>query len=573
VTLSERVATARGDEPADLLLKNARVVQLYTCDVEETDIAVAGPWIVGLGKGHAARETVDLEGRFVAPGFIDAHLHIESALVPPREFARAVVPRGVTSVVIDPHEIANVLGIEGIRFMLRDADGVPLDVFSMAPSCVPASDLSTSGAVLEAADLAGLLVEPGLLGLGEVMNYHGVVRADEAVLAKLRAFSGRVIDGHAPGLSGPFLDAYIAAGIDSDHECSVAAEARVKLRRGMWIYVREGTSARNLDALLPLVTSNTERRFCLCTDDRDLADLAVEGSIDHLVRRAVAAGVDPLIAIRMATLNPAERFGLADRGAVAPGRRADLIVFRDLAQPRPELVYKDGKLVARDGRALWPRGERDSAGTANTVRIDWTNLDLSIPLRGRRLRVIGVVPGQIVTEHLLLETSSEQGLAVADPARDLSKIAVIERHHASGRVGLGFVRGLGLERGAIAGTVAHDHHNLVVAGVDDRSMLTAARAVAESGGGFAAAQGEALLAMLPLPIAGLMSDQPMERVLAQHKALFASVKKLGSPLHDPFLALGFLCLEVIPALKITDRGLVDVERFSLVPLFFEEGVE
>lgn len=569
--LSLRVASARGDEPADLLLKNARVLQLGSGEIEETDVAVTGSRIVGLGKGYSAWETVDLEGGFLAPGFIDAHLHIESTLVPPREFARAVVPRGVTTVVIDPHEIANVLGLEGIRFMLRDAAGVPLDLFAMAPSCVPASHLSTSGAVLEVGQLAGLLAEPGVLGLGEVMNYPGVVQANEALLAKIRAFHGRVIDGHAPGLSGCHLNAYCAAGIDSDHECTTAAEAREKLRRGMWVYIREGTSARNLAALLPLVSATTERRFCFCTDDRDLSDLAGEGSIDHLVRRAVAAGVDPLVAFRMATLNPAERFGLGDRGAVAPGRRADLVVFRDLAQPRPERVYKNGKLVALDGRPLWPRGERDARGMANTIRIDWTNLDFAIPLRGRRIRVIGVLPGQIVTEQLRLETRSEQGRAVADPARDLAKIAVIERHHASGRLSLGFVRGLGLQRGALAGTVAHDHHNLIVAGVDDCSMMTAARAVADAGGGLAAAHGEELLALLPLPIAGLMSDQPLERVLAQDGALLASAHALGSPLHDPFLTLGFLGLEVIPALKITDRGLVDVEQFSLVPLFLEEA--
>ncbi len=571
MTLAERVATARGDVPADLLLKNARVLQLYTGEIEETDVAVAGPWIVAMGKGYSARETVDLAGRFLAPGFIDAHVHVESSLVPPREFARAVVPRGVTTVVIDPHETANVLGLEGVRFMLRDAADVPLDVLSMAPSCVPASHLSTSGTVLEAAHLVGLLSEPGVLGLGEVMNYPGVVRGDEAVLAKIRAFGGRVIDGHAPGLSGGPLNAYVAAGIDSDHECTTAAEAREKLRRGMWIYIREGTSARNIDALLPLVTASTERRLCLCTDDRDLEDLAGEGSIDHLVRRAIAAGVDPLVAIRMTTVNPAARFGLADRGVVAPNRRADLVVFRDLAQPRPEMVYKDGRLVALDGKPLWPRGDRDAAGTADTVHIDWADLDFSIPLRGRRIRVIGVVPGEIVTEHLLLEAGAQQGHAVADASRDLAKIAVIERHHASGRFGLGFVRGLGLKRGAIAGTVAHDHHNLIVAGADDQSMATAARAVAEAGGGLAAAQGESVLAVLPLPIAGLMSRQPLESVLAQDRALLASVRTLGSRLHDPFLALGFLGLEVIPALKITDRGLVDVERFTLVPLFPEEA--
>ncbi|HWR98437.1 MAG TPA: adenine deaminase [Candidatus Methanoperedens sp.] len=568
--LAERIAAARRDRPADLLLKNARVVEVFSGEIEETDVALAGPWIVGLGPGYAARETLDLEGRLLAPGLIDAHVHIESARVPPREFARAVVPRGVTTVVIDPHEIANVLGLAGIHFMLRDAAAAPFDVFATAPSCVPASPLSTSGAAVDAVGLAQLRDEPGVIGLGEVMNYPGVIGGDAAVLAKIEVFAGRIVDGHAPGLGGARLNAYAAAGIRSDHECTTAAEAREKLRRGLWIYAREGSNARNLRALLPLVSPVTERRICLCTDDRELEDLVREGSVDHLVRAAAAAGLDPVTAIRLATLNTAERFGLADRGAVAPGRRADLITFSDLAAPRAELVFKDGTIVARDGEPLWPRAAPPEPPGGNTVRVDVERLDLAVPLRGRRIRAIGVVPGQVVTEHLVLEARADGDLAAADIARDLLKIAVIERHHGSGSAGLGFVRGLGLRRGAIAGTVAHDHHNLIVAGADDRSMLSAAQAVSAAGGGIAAADGERILACLPLPIAGLMSAEPLERVLAGDGALLEAARALGSGLHDPYVALSFLGLEVIPALKITDRGLVDVERFRLVPLFVEE---
>ncbi len=564
------LAAARGDEPTDLLLENVRLVNVLSGEIYETTIAVSGSRIAGLGRGYRAKKTIDLEGRFVAPGLIDAHVHIESSMVPPQAFARLVLPRGVTTVVADPHEIANVRGLEGIRFMLESARRSPLSFFFTAPSCVPASHLETSGAKLGASDLATLLSEPEVLGLAEVMNFPGVVRGDEEVLAKLKAFDGRVIDGHCPRLSGLPLNAYAAAGIGSDHESTEIEEAREKLRLGMTVFLREGTAARNLRRLAPLVTPASERRLCLCTDDRHCQDLLDEGSIDYLVRVAIEEGIDSLTAFRMASLNASEYFRLHDRGAVAPGRRADLVVFSDLETPSIEMVFKDGALVARDGALL---GESESdleTGWSDGLHVRWSDLDFAVPARGRRLRVIGCTPGELVTGNLTMEAAIENGRAVADPHRDLVKMAVIERHRGTGNVGTGFVKGLGLARGAIAGTVAHDHHNLVVLGCDDESMRTAVEAVAESGGGQAAAEKHRVLARVPLPIAGLMSPRPASAVGEDVRALKRAAKSLGSPAPDPFTTMSFLALEVVPSLKLTDLGLVDVEKFEIVPLFVQD---
>ncbi len=566
--LPHLLAVARGDQPADLLLRGGRLVNVLSGEIHRTDIAVAVGLIAGLGEGYEARQVLDLDGCFVAPGFLDAHVHIESSMVPPAEFARAVVPRGVTTVITDPHEIGNVLGLPGIHFMLDDAEGAPLDVLVNAPSCVPATHLETSGARLEADDLATLLGHPRVLGLAEVMNFPGVIAGSEEVLAKLRAFRGRPIDGHCPGLSGHLLNAYAAAGIGNDHECTSVEEAREKLRAGLTIFLREATNARNLRTLLPLVTPANERRLCLCTDDRQPADLLEEGSIDHLIRMAIAEGIDPVVAIRMGTLNPAEHYGLRDRGAVAPGRRADLVVFSDLTAPQAEMVVRQGALVARDGRLIHDHhGHSYSASLPATVHIDPERLHFAIRAEGRNVRVIGAIPDQLLTEALVMETAVRDGQAAADPGRDLLKMAVVERHRGSGQAGLGFVHGVGLRRGAIASTVAHDHHNLVVIGADDTSMRTAALAVARTGGGLAAAEGESVLSVLPLPLAGLMSDRPIEEVRDGMKALLEAAHGLGAHLRDPFMAMSFLALEVIPKLKLTDVGLVDVERFEVVPLF------
>jgi adenine deaminase len=564
--LADLIKVARGDEPADLLLKNAKVVNVFTGDIDETNIAIVHSRIAGLGD-YQARQVEDLRGRYVCPGFIDAHVHIESAMVPPNEFARAVVPRGTTTVVSDPHEIANVLGLEGIRYMLEMAKYNPLSTYIMAPSCVPATDMETTGAALHWYDLQTLQHEPYVLGLGEMMNFLGVVRGNPEVLDKLRAFQGRVKDGHAPGLHGKALMAYTAANIGSDHECTRVEEAREKLSLGMFIFLREATNAHNLRDLLPMVNRHTSRRLCFCTDDRVPADLLDEGHIDHLVRLAIAEGIEPVTAIRMATLNPSEYFHLHDQGAIAPARRADLVVFSDPSDFRADMVYRGGKLVAQDGQIIaWERPQRPTV-LRSSMNVDWSHMNFRIQANGRRLRVIGLVPDQIITQHLIEELPTREGEVVADPGRDILKLAVIERHLATGNVGLGFVKGLGLSKGAMASTVAHDHHNIVVAGADDESMFTAVQAITATRGGMATAYGDSVLAQLPLPIAGLMSDQPIETVRRQMDEVLASARQLGSPLHDPFMALSFLALPVIPSLKLTDRGLVDVEQFDLVPLF------
>jgi adenine deaminase len=567
--LAQIIKLARGDVPAEILLTNANLVNVFTGETYATDLALADGRIAGVGKGYTGLQVIDLAGRFVCPGFIDAHVHIESSMIPPHEFARAVVPRGTTTVIIDPHEIANVLGLEGIRYMFDAAKYNPLSVYVMMPSCVPATDMETAGAHLRWYDIAHYLNDRWVLGLGEMMNFPGVICGDEEVLNKLRGFEEGIRDGHAPGLTGRDLVAYVAAGIGSDHEATTVDEMREKLRLGMVVFIREATNARNLLSLIPGVTVANGPRICFCTDDRQPADLMNEGHMDHLIRTAISEGVPPHLAIAMATLNTANYFRLFDRGAIAPGKRADLVVFSDLHNIRAEMVFRSGRLVAQDGNAIpWERPLKPPV-LRSSVNVNWERVNIVVPALGRRGRVIGVIPDQLITQHRIEDLNIIDGLVVADPKRDLAKIAVIERHLATGNFAVGLVRGIGLQRGAIASTIAHDSHNIIVVGMDDASMLTAAHAVADMRGGMAAAEGNCILAGLPLPIAGLMSDQPIETVRSQMEDIIHAAHQLGSSLHDPFTAVSFLALPVIPSLKITDKGLVDVDRFQIVSLFPE----
>jgi adenine deaminase len=569
ITQPDLIAVARGERPADLVIQNGRVVNVFSGEIEETSIAVVQNRIAGLGNEYKGNTTVDARGSYIIPGLIDAHVHIESSLCIPSQFAAALLPLGVTCVIADPHEIANVAGLPGIRFMAENSRQTPLTTIIMASSCVPATQMESNGATLGADDLATLLREGIVHGLAEVMNYPAVIAGERSVLSKIAAFREQPIDGHAPQIKGLDLNAYVAAGIHTEHECVSVEEAAEKLARGLYVLIREATNAHNLNALLPLITLHNSRRIALCTDDRIPQDLLEIGSIDYMVRTLIGAGIDPITAIRLATLNTAECYGLRNRGAIAPGRVADLVLLDDLREFSARQVIAGGQLVAENGK-MSPQVELPTATAnpvGNSVNIAWQSVNFAIPARGQRIRVIGALENQLITEARTLDARVVDGRAVADPEHDLLKMAVIERHHGRGNYGLGFIQGIGLRQGAMAGTVAHDHHNLVVIGADDASMMTAARAVAEMGGGLVVALHEQIVAALPLPIAGLMSDRPIHEVATGYNALRVAAAQQGSPLHDPFMAMSFMALEVIPELKLTDKGLVDVNQFALIDLF------
>jgi adenine deaminase len=570
--LQRRIQIARGLLPADLLLRNARLVNVCSGECYPADVAVADGIVVGISApdgGYQGNQERDLQGRWLAPGLIDGHMHIESTMLLLSEFTRIVTPRGITAVMLDPHEFANVLGVEGIRYVLESGRGLPLSAYVMLSSCVPASSYESPYRVLMADDLLPLLADERVLGLAEMMNMPGVLHGDEQVLAKIVATQkhGLVVDGHAPGLNGRDLCAYATAGVMSDHECTTLAEARQRIRLGMWLMIREGSAARNLDDLLPLVQELHPPRVFFVTDDRDPQDLTTRGHIDSMVRRAIALGLDAVEAIRLASYNTAQYFRLYDRGAIAPGFVADLVVLDDLDTFQVESVYKDGALVAQHGKLLVDVPTPSLTGITGTVHLGrLRESDLHIPGKPGPVEIVGIEPGQITTTHLREEAPLRGDFIVADPARDILKLVVIERHHASGHVGLGLVKGFGLRKGALASSVAHDAHNLVIAGASDSDILKAARTLEEMGGGFACVVDGEVRASVPLPYGGLVSPLPVNELVQQLHKLDAAAAELGCTLDHPCMTLSFLSLSVIPSLKLTDQGLIDVETFTLLPL-------
>jgi adenine deaminase len=567
-TLPEQLAVVRGGQPCDLVITNARVVNVFSGEILRTTVGVTDGLMVGFGD-YRGRATLDARGAFLVPGFVEGHIHVESTLLTIPEFARAVMPRGTTTAVIDPHEIANVFGLAGIRYMLACAETCPLDIFVMLPSCVPATPFEAAGATLTADDLATLINHPRVAGIGELMNFPGVINGDAEMLKRAALAGTKTADGHCPGLGGLALNAYVFAGVQTDHESTTADEAREKLRRGMHVHIREGSAEHNLAELVKIVTPANACNCSLVTDDRHPDDLVDRGHLDYSVRLAMQQGVPPVTAIQMATINTARTYHLPRVGAIAPGYCADFFLTDTLEQCAPTVVFKRGRRVAENGRCLVDTGVLPPlpGPSMNVAPLD--EKAFAVPCAGGTVRVINIVAGQIVTTETREPAPVQAGALTSDLARDLLKMAVVERHHATGRVGVGLVRGLGLKTGAIGSTVAHDAHNIIVAGTNDRDLLVATRALAEMGGGFVAVRDGAVLASLALPIAGLMSDRPLAEVVAAQKALLGAAQTLGGALDNPFMTLSFLALTPIPALKLTDRGLFDATRFQPVPLLVE----
>lgn len=586
--LARLISVARGDAPADLLLQNARVINVFSGEIEAGSVAIAGGYIAGVGEYGQAREVIDLHGSYLLPGLINGHVHIESSMLDVDQYARAVVPHGTTALVTDLHEIANVCGLDGIRYVLESARRLPLDIFLMAPSCVPATHLETSGAALGVKEVRHLLRLKQCIGLGEVMNYPGVIHRDANVLGKVAAAVGKAVDGHAPGVSGHDLNAYVAAGIGSDHESVGLEEAREKLRRGMHIMIREGSSEKNLETLLPLVNDETARRCLLVVDDRSCVDLLEDGDIDAVVRKAIRLGLKPVRAIQMATINTAEYFRLDRLGAVAPGYVANMVVTGDLHTLPIDMVFHRGVMVGRVGLPLFSvpdrspplsldgrdrdtdrisgeRSEGEAHSPRDTMHIKpFSVAALHLKAKGKTMPVIEVVPGQIVTRRLDVKPKMQNGGVVADITRDILKLVVVERHKATGNIGVGLVTGFGLKKGALASSIAHDSHNIVCVGTNDADMYAAVKEVARLGGGLVVVAGGGVIASQPLPVAGLLSDQPLETVVGKLREVETAARDLGVKMASPFSTLSFLALPVIPELRLTDLGVVDVMQFKVI---------
>lgn len=561
------IRVAQGLEPADLVLKNAEVFHVYTGEFILCDIAIADGYIAGTGS-YFGIEEIDMQGRYITPGFIDAHVHIESSMLTPYQFAKAALPCGVTTIVTDPHEIANVCGAKGIQYMLDATEQLPLNVYFMLPSCVPATDFEDSGAVLLAEDLEPFMEHPRVLGLAEVMNAPGVLQQDENVMAKLEMAGKGRIDGHAPGLTSSQLMGYAAAGITTDHECITKEQALDRLRAGIKVMLREGSAAKNMRGLLPTVNPDTAPYFMFCADDKIPAELLDSGYINYMVKTAIEEGVSVANALQIATINAARHYGIKDAGAILPGRRADLLVFDNLDEWKPRQVYKDGRLAVDNGRLLQEGRNCDNSSLEHTVNLAPVTVEsFRLPLKTEMANVIGLVPYQIVTNKAVLSVKRVDGCAVSDVENDILKLAVLERHHATGNIGLGLVKGFGLKRGALASTVGHDSHNLIVIGTNDEDMLAAVQELQRIGGGICIAEDGQIRGVLPLPVGGLMTNEPALMVAKQQAEMIALAREMGVPeFYSPFLTLAFLSLPVIPSLKLTDRGLVDVDSFKFIPL-------
>ncbi|PJB50702.1 MAG: adenine deaminase [Chloroflexi bacterium CG_4_9_14_3_um_filter_45_9] len=574
MNLAKLVSVAREETPADLVLKNAGIINTFIGEIEQGNVAICGDRIAGIGNYEQAEEVIDLQGSYLAPGLINGHTHVESSMLHPARYAQAIVPRGTLTVVTDLHEIANVCGLEGIRFFMDWAQRLPLDMLFMAPSCVPATTMETSGAQIGVGEIRELLRHPNVIGLGEMMNFPGVVQGNEEVLAKLAVAKGKIIDGHAPGLSGKELNAYMAVGILSDHESTALEEGREKLRKGMWLMIREGSSEKNLDVLLPLVSDKTYKRCFFVVDDRNCSDLLWEGDIDAVVRKAIGRGLEPVRALQMATVNPAEYFRLYDRGAIAPGYLANLITLTGLPSLEIDMVFYRGRLVAKDGKAMFslPSISLELVDTVHIKPLSTGSLRLTTRPSPNKVGggeglpattiethpVIEIIPGQIITKKRIEKVKVVNGEVMPDLDRDILKLAVVERHKASGNVGLGLVKGFGLKRGALASSIAHDSHNIIAVGTNDFDILRAIEEIERLQGGLVVCANQEILASLPLPIAGLLSPEPVETVVAQFDVVEKTAASLGNLPPTPFSILSFLALPVIPELRLTDLGLVDL---------------